>query len=445
MNQLYNKFLENLILPAGDLVLGTAFIHQLNYWREIQNKTTAELHFIQNKNLTKLLEHARQNIPFYKRLNIDYESDPYLLIKKFPVMKKNIIKQELKYLANGDISKMVKMTSSGSSGVQGTVYMSKKNQSNQLAAQTLWWEWSGYKLGDSLLQTGITPNRGIVKTAKDNLLNTLYASAYSLDKTEILAILKQLQKTPREYFMGYASSLYVFSKVAEENNINNVHFKSVVSWGDKMFPHFRSKIEKQFNTKVFDTYGCTEGFMIAGECEAHRYHIMTPMVFLELLDDYGMEVEPGQIGHVVVTRLDNYVMPLIRYYLGDLAIAAAKNEICTCGRKFPLLDKIIGRDTDIVKTRSGKYMVVHAFTGIFEHIPEIRQFRVIQKDLDFIEIEYIKEKVWVDNVLDEIKKKIQGYLNEDFQINFTEVQTIPSTPSGKPQIIQSFLNQSVNA
>jgi phenylacetate-CoA ligase len=162
-----------------------------------------------------------------------------------------------------------------------------------------------------------------------------------------------------------------------------------------------------------------------------------------LLDENGNEVPDGEMGFVVATRLDNYAMPLIRYYLGDLAVKEVNNEKCACGRNMPQLKKIIGRDTDIIKTRSGKFMVVHAFTGIFEHIPEIKQFRVVQNNLDGIDIEIIKDKGFSGMVLEHIREKINGYLKEDFPVNFIEVTNIAPTASGKPQIIKSFLNQSI--
>ncbi|MBK7870844.1 MAG: hypothetical protein IPJ74_09230 [Saprospiraceae bacterium] len=201
-------------------------------------------------------------------------------------------------------------------------------------------------------------------------------------------------------------------------------------------------IEKQFNTKVFDIYGTTEGFVIAGQCEHGRYHVLTPHVFLELLDEQGNEVAPGELGHVVVTRLDAYAMPLIRYYLGDLAIKAHTDKQCACGRKYPMLEMIIGRDTDIVRTRSGKMLIVHFFTGIFEHIPEIQQFRVVQKDLDSILIEYIPAHSFFNKgILKKTERIIHEKLQENLTIYFQQVDRIEPTPSGKPQIIQSFLEK----
>jgi phenylacetate-CoA ligase len=206
-----------------------------------------------------------------------------------------------------------------------------------------------------------------------------------------------------------------------------------------MFPHFRRTIEEQFQTRVFDTYGCTEGCMIAAQCDCFSYHIMTPQVYVEVLDDHGQPVPPGVFGNVIVTRLDNYSMPLIRYHVGDLASLEPPDRMCECGRGLPLLKQIIGRDTDIVRTRSGKHMIVHFFTGIFEFYPQIKQFRVVQETLDEITIEYIPDAGFTPAITKKINEQITSLLQEDFPVRFIEVDRIDPTPSGKPQIVQSLV------
>lgn len=439
---LYNFLLNNIILPAGDTLLGTSYIRNLRQWRKLQHASADELRKLQRNNLEKLLSHAVANVPYYRGLGVEKKADPYKWLSGFPILYKNTIKANMDSIVLGDKDKLVKESSSGSSGIQGTIYLTRQEASISQAIQTLWWEWAGYRFGHSILQTGITPNRRIVKRIKDILLRTDYVVAFGISEAEILNRLRQIQKKPRKHMGGYASSLYLFAKVARENNIRNIRFDSVISWGDKLFPHYRALIESQFGTRIFDTYGCTEGIMIGAQKDRTDYYVMSPHVHVELLDDEGREVRPGQLGKVVVTRLDAFAMPLIRYYLGDLAEKPALEATAEPGElHFPRISRIIGRDTDIVKTASGKFMVVHSFTGIFEHIPEIKQFRVIQRDLSGIEIEYIPDSGFAAPVLDQVQAKINGYLHEDFPVSFREVEHIPATPSGKPQIIQSFLKQ----
>jgi phenylacetate-CoA ligase len=436
---LYNFFIERAIIPAFDAVSGSALKRQLDEWRMTQWLPTNELEALQRDRLARLLQFASERVPFYRDLGLTVGADPYEALRAFPIIRKPMLKTNVDRLVLGDRNKLIKEASSGSSGVQSVVYSDKKAESNYRAIQLVWWGWAGYRIGDPIIQTGMTLHRGLIKGVKDRLFRTKYVSAFTLQPEEVLEHLRELRRQPRKHLLGYASSLYVFAKVARDYGVDDVRFDSVISWGDKMFPHYRTLIEKQFATRVFDTYACSEGFMIAAQCPEMSYHVTTPQVYLELLDDRDRPVAPGELGNVVVTRLDNYNMPLIRFYLGDLAIAEPPAKRCACGRSLPLLARVVGRDTDIVRTRSGKHMIVHFFTAIMEHVPEVRQFRVIQRSLDEIELEYIAETDFEPGVLDRIRDKIHEKLGEPMPVAFKRVESIPPTASGKPQIIQSLI------
>ena len=47
-------------------------------------------------------------------------------------------------------------------------------------------------------------------------------------------------------------------------------------------------------------------------------------MIVEVLDDEGKDVSPGELGNIHITHLDNYLMPLIRYKIGDLGILGNK-------------------------------------------------------------------------------------------------------------------------
>jgi len=440
LRKVYNFLIENLLLPAGDRLLGTQFINQLQWARKIQYFSANELAKCESDALRKILIHASTNVAFYKNLKVASSADPIAWLKNFPVIYKNTIKENTTAMLFKSRAKLIAESSSGSSGVQVTVYMSVKESSRTQAWQTLLWEWGGFKLGNRFFQLGMTTKRPIVKRIKDILLRTYYQQAFNISQAEVKKSLMKKSDFSHCVMGGYASGLYSYALHARDLGLK-VNFKSVISWGDKMFPHYRKLIKEVFGASVTDTYGSTEGFVIAGQCEQENYHVLSPHVYLELLDKEGKEVANGEPGYVVVTRLDGYTMPLIRYYLGDIAVKEAEDVKCACGRELPMIRQIIGRDTDIVRTRSGKLLIVHFFTGIFEHFEQIKQFRVIQQNLDSISIEYIPESNFSLSVLEEIKSVIVDKLEEQFEIKFQEVQHIEPTASGKPQIIKSLINE----
>ena len=63
---------------------------------------------------------------------------------------------------------------------------------------------------------------------------------------------------------------------------------------------------------------------IAYQCEASDdHHVMDESYLVEVLVE-GRPAKPGEVGEVVITDLNNYSVPLIRYRVGDLAQAVTR-------------------------------------------------------------------------------------------------------------------------
>src|SRR6185295_20378238 len=118
----------------------------------------------------------------------------------------------------------------------------------------------------------------------------------------------------------------------------------------------RQIIESNFQCGVFDKYGSREFSGIAYECEAHEgHHIVAENYIVEILKD-GVPAEPGELGEVVITDLNNFCMPLIRYRVGDLAVAMDNTKTCPCGRGLPRIGRIEGRTQAIIFGPNGLFM-----------------------------------------------------------------------------------------
>ena len=439
---LYTSLLEKLILPLGDRALRTAFVHHLQESRHFDTLTSLELARLQQDRLAQTLRHATRRSPYYRALwSYDERISPQENLSALPVLTKALLRRNTDRIFTMPRHKLTALASSGSSGMRSVVYLAPDELAMTQARQTRWWEWSGYRLGSKILQTGMTPQRGPVKKLKDIFLRTLYVPAFALSREEIAAVLARARRHGIRYLFGYASSLYVFAEVAEQFR-TNLRLDAIVSWGDKLFPHYRTKMERAFDARVFETYGCAEGLMIAAQSDLEYLYIMTPNVYLELLDAHGDAVPDGTMGHVVVTSLTARSFPLIRYRLGDLAIRLPQDRYpARRGLNYPLLQKVVGRDTDIVRTPTGKSLVVHSFTGVFEHFSEIRQFCVIQSVIDGIVIQYVPAENFTREVLATIRSRLEEFIQEPFRIEFEEVAVIPPTNSGKPQIVISRIER----
>ena len=439
---LYSNFIDKIIFPLTDILLGLSIRKELEKWRSMQWLDKNELENIQLNGLKNILSHSKTNIAYYSEFfRSDFEvtsENSVEVLKTLPFLTKGLIKKNLPHRIIDKNRKTYTIEStSGSTGIYGEFFFDKEAYSKTIAIQSLWWEWASFKYGNKSIQTGITPNRGFIKKIKDILFQVHYRPAFNLDETSIISDLNKLSSKKIKYLMGYASSLFHYADIANKNDIKNIRLESLISWGDKLFPHYRELIRKVFNAEVYDTYGACEGTMIAAECENHKLHIMSPHVFIELLDKNGNEVSPGEVGEVVVTRLDNYLMPLIRYKIGDLAIKSKNDIICKCNRQLPIIEKVIGRDTDIIYTENGKPLIIHFFTGIFAHYPEIKQFQIFHKKDFKLEIRYLKGYNFEKSILKKIENEILAKAEDYIQVDFKSVKTIDSSRSGKLQMIIS--------
>src|SRR5699024_318883 len=129
----------------------------------------------------------------------------------------------------------------------------------------------GFKIGDKLLQFGISPKRSLPKKLKDIFFRVQYENAFSLDDTDYYRIYQDLNRKKISYILGYPSAINQLAEFFIKNDYT-FPLKSIISLGDKLFPHFEENYRKAFNhPKVIDTYGCAEGIMLA--CQIGRAHV----------------------------------------------------------------------------------------------------------------------------------------------------------------------------
>lgn len=62
----YSLFLERVLLPVGDWLLGTRYVAALREWRAIQHLTEEELNALQRQKLRRVILHALNNVARYR-------------------------------------------------------------------------------------------------------------------------------------------------------------------------------------------------------------------------------------------------------------------------------------------------------------------------------------------------------------------------------------------
>lgn len=153
-------------------------------------------------------------------------------------------------------------------------------------------------------------------------------------------------------FYIYPTNLILFAKKLYETG-EHLPFELIIAGGQRLDDDSRAFSEKAFGCPVVCTYGCSEFGQIAVECpsQRHRYHVHTERLLLEILDDNGRPLPNGEEGHITITSLENFAMPLLRYQNGDRGRLLI--DPCPCGRTLPSLD-FTGKSMDFLTFPSGK-------------------------------------------------------------------------------------------
>jgi len=427
----YANFLERALLPLGDKVMGQQMMARLRFLRQAQWWGLDQLEEERADQLGKLLAVAYREVPFYRSLFGDVAVPKDL--KNLPIATKAALRDGYPHLTTRDTGQRYhESCSSGSTGANFCVREDPETAGRHRASFLLALEWSGYRLGEPHFQMGITPSRGLIKGLKDRLLRCTYFSAFDLTDDALDRGLHYLDHRGICHIQGYPGSLYYFARRAIETGWNRP-LRGIVTWGDTLYAHYRETIERAFGTRVLDTYGIGEGMQVSAQCEERGlYHIHALDVIVECVDAEGLPVPHGQPGHLLLTRLHPGPMPLIRYWVGDLGVMSERR--CPCGRGFPTMESIQGRDTDVVVTPSGNRLIVHFFTGIMSTFPEVESFQVVQDRADSIVIRVVESTGFCKQTVSRIVEALREN-GADLKIEIETVKGISATASGKRNFV----------
>jgi len=423
------------------MIFGTHIMKSLKELERKQWWTVEAIKANQDSRLNKLIKHSYENVPYWRELFSKLKLKPADIrtrddLSKLPVLSKDDIRKNLNSMLAGNfpVRRFIEQHSSGSTGEPLRYYSGKHHYSWRLASMFRFWKWAGYEFGQSWLRVSLWERNSLKDKIWDFASRCNYISLFEFNKESLMKSRQTLERYKPKLVRGYAGALYIIADYLDKAGQHFDFVRSVITTGDILFPHYRKKIEKVFNTKVFDTYG-GEGISISGQCEKGSYHIDDNNVILEFLDDDGNSAKTDQLGNIIVTDLNNFCMPFIRYAIQDIGVLKTGN--CDCGRRLAMMEQPQGRDTDIIYLSNENYLIVHFFTGLFEFYDEVNQFQVEQTGTDEIRLKLCVSKNFNDRILRQIKQKIRSGAGCKIYINVDIVDTIPPTQSGKRRFVVS--------
>jgi len=193
-----------------------------------------------------------------------------------------------------------------------------------------------------------------------------------------------------------------------------------------------ARLKEAWGCCLYSTYGSTELQTSFCECaQGQGGHLHPELVHVEIIDDDGLPVMPGEIGEVVVTTFGVEAMPLIRYKTGDISFLAT--NACGCGLKTPRLGPIIGRKKQKLKIK-GTTLYPQAIINVLDEMLDLEDYVIVITStgdmVDHVEIRLCFRSS--HDLTDLLKERLKGQLkiSPDLMLSSTaEIMQIKSSVS----------------
>jgi phenylacetate-CoA ligase len=212
--------------------------------------------------------------------------------------------------------------------------------------------WLGSDVGTWRLEIRCRPVR-LPQAVSAALLNATALHAPTIANARVASdLLRSLEHRAPTLVWGVSNALYLVALALLDQG-RTVSAGACWSGGNLLLPHYRRAMEEAFQCRVYERYATIETGLIAHECpEAGSLHVPAEGLVVEIVRSDGSPAAPGETGEVLLTSLRNRATPLIRYRVGDRAVAP-NDGLCACGRGLPVFGSVAGRTRDFLRTASG--------------------------------------------------------------------------------------------
>ncbi|KPJ62955.1 MAG: hypothetical protein AMS15_02285 [Planctomycetes bacterium DG_23] len=398
---------------------------------------------LQWQKLKRLLKHAYENVPYYRRLfqtagirpeDIRSHED----LAKIPITTKSQVQalppEEI--MARGfERSKCLELRTSGSTGKPLSLYLTKREKEFFDIVWTRSFMGAGLKWQDKKVQIRDLPWLPEPRKYWFQSLGIMRREYVPLVGNEEY-VAQFLKEEDFDILVCYPSLLRRLMASTRPEKKSGRGPRLVFSHAEILDESTRRRIEDYFQVPVFNFYGMMECGATAWECAPHcGFHINADTVFLEIVRN-GLPAQAGEKGRIVATALHSYAMPFIRYDTEDVGVLSEK--LCPCGRGLPLLAKLEGRCEDAITLPSGRVLTAGFSISLRDH-KGIRRYRIVQEKIDELVVYLVLEANAPLDLAENVKKGLKLWVREPITIRVEAVDEIPPDRSGKLRSVISYV------
>ncbi|MDB2584052.1 AMP-binding protein [Alphaproteobacteria bacterium] len=399
---------------------------KFEFFDDLELRSTEQRNEDHLKQLTRLIQEAKKNKNQLSRLNKEVKdlSDLELI----PLLRKSdLIEKQSESLpfAELNVSEIIKFKHIYRS--PGPIYDLDGHANN-------WWRFAralhaaGFKHGDivqNCFSYHFTPAGAMFEEAAKILKCTVFPAGGENSDLQ-LEVMRDIGTTA---YVGVPDFLKIILEKADENKILLPNLKKAMVTGGPLFPAVAQNF-KERNIQTRQCYGTADLGLVAYEGAENDGMIIDEDVILEIVKPgTGKQVKDGEVGEVVVTVLNNYELPIIRFATGDLSAFMEGKSIT--GRTNKRIKGWMGRADQTTKVR-GMFVQPSQINKILENLKINDNARMIisrSNDRDELLLK-VESKLTDINEIDAIQKRISEEIKSVINLRGeTKIVTVNSLPN----------------
>lgn len=419
---------------------GAAFRKELADVTQTQWLGERDMQDLQLERVKSVVSHGIRHVPYFRNLAREKGLAPDFIqtladLNKLPFLTKQLVFDQgsamLSEIARGP---RFSASTSGTTGMSMTAYrdLHAINRENAFVWRCLIWaglqpgEPRVWLRGDKIVSPTVEQPPFWRYVKADNML---MMSAYHLSETSADGYIDAIEELDPVVIQAYPSAVFLLARhlLSTGRTYRGQRLRSIVTSSETVTSEHRDLVKRAFGCPIIDWYGAMERMVAIGNCEHGTYHVMADYSHVEFLP-----LEDGT-HEIVGTSFDNFLMPFIRYRIGDSVVLGDPAYRCPCGRAFPVVEQIIGRVEDYILTPSGRK--VFMMSNMLDSLPGVLEGQIRQESPDAIRVLLVAARGHGPIKADEVIKRAQTMLGAEMKVLVEEVAEIPRTKSGKLRVV----------
>jgi phenylacetate-CoA ligase len=397
--------------------------------------------------LKRILEHAREHIPYYRFLPPVVETkDPAESIartlERIPPLEKSVYRARSRDFVAMDIParRIGEVSTSGTTGTALPVWHTPERMAEGHAA--VWRQRVSFGVDERDPNFNFT-GQVIVPLRQqrppfwrtDHIHGETFFSILHMSPENLESYVEAIHEKPARHVHGYPSVLHLVGRAMLEAGrpLAPGKIAAVFTHSESLLVYQRESIEKAFSAPVRDYYHSTENAVSMTACQLNHLHVDMEYGIVEV--QVREETDEYERGPLLVTCLGHPATLFVRYRIGD--VGTRLKSPCPCGRPGDVFLDVDGRIEDYVVTPEGR--MVGRLDHVFKEQFDIEEAQVLQDQRESVTILVVGGTRFDERSEQSLVRAVRERLGTRMHVDIQLVDAIPREPNGKFRAVKSSI------